>query len=138
MKGSGSAVPKSVDEYLAAVPADMRAALQDLRRIIRAAAPKAEEVISYRMPAFRYHGMLVYYAAFQDHCSFFVGSPSVRRKFAAELKSFVAGKGTVHFTPQRPLPAALVTRIVKARVTENESRARAKPRAVKRPSTKSR
>ena len=103
----------------------MRAALQKLRKTIREAAPEAEEVISYHMPAFRHHGMLVYYAAFKDHCSFFMGSASARRRFAEELKLFAAGKGTVHFTPQRPLPTALVRRIVKARVAENEARARA-------------
>lgn len=134
MKSERSSAPKSVDEYLAKVPADMRAALQELRKTIQAAAPEAEEVISYQMPAFRHHGMLVYYAAFSDHCSFFVGSPAVRRKFAAELKPFAAGKGTVHFTPQRPLPAGLVKRIVKARVVENEARTPAKRRTAARTS----
>jgi uncharacterized protein YdhG (YjbR/CyaY superfamily) len=128
-----SAAPKTVDEYLANVPADMRASLQHLRDTIRAAAPEAEEVISYQMPAFRLHGMLVYYAAFSDHCSFFVGSPAARRKFAAELKPFAAGKGTVHFTPERPLPAGLVTRIVKARVSENKARVAAKSGSRSRP-----
>ncbi len=128
MRSERSAAPKTVDEYLAKVPADMRAALERLRRTIKAAAPGAEEVISYRMPAFRHHGMLVYYAAFRDHCSLFVGSPSVRRRFASELKPFAAGKGTFRFTPQRPLPAALVKRIVKARVAENEAHASAKRR----------
>lgn len=130
--------PRTADEYLRTVPAEMRGALERLRATIRAAAPEAEEVISYRIPAFRYHGMLVYYAAFDDHCSFFVGSPTVRRSFAAELKPFAAGKGTVHFTPDRPLPAGLVTRIVKARVAENEARARAKERAAAHASKKRR
>lgn len=119
----------AVDAYLAKVPPEMRDALQDLRRTIRAAAPKAEEIISYRMPAFRYLGNLVYYAAFADHCSLFIGSVVTQRKFAAELRPFAAGKGTVHFTPDRPLPAALVTRVVKARVAENEARARVKEHA---------
>lgn len=117
---------KAVDAYLAKVPPDMREALQKLRKTIQAAAPKAKEVISYQMPAFRDHGNLVYYAAFRDHCSLFIGSVVTQRKFAAELKSFEAGKGTVHFTPERPLPSALVTRIVKERVAENEARARVK------------
>jgi uncharacterized protein YdhG (YjbR/CyaY superfamily) len=104
----------------------MRTALQDLRETIREAAPDAEEVISYKIPAFRLHGMLVYYAAFKDHCSFFVGSTRVRRMFAAELKPFAAGKGTFQFTPARPLPAPLVKRIVKERIAENESRAPSK------------
>ena len=114
--------PKTVDEYLARVPSKFRATLQRLRTTIKAAAPGAEEVISYRMPAFRQNGMLVYFAAFEDHCSLFVGSPKVRRQFSAELKPFMRGKGTVHFNPDRPLPAGLVTRIVKARVTENAAR----------------
>lgn len=105
----------------------MRAALQKLRKTIKAAAPEAEEVISYNMPAFRHQGILVYYAAFKDHCSLFVGSAAAHKKFAVELKPFAGGKGTVHFTPERPLPAALVTRIVKARVAENEARALTKP-----------
>jgi len=121
MKASPSAAPKTHDEYLAGVPSDMRAALQALRETIRSAAPDADEVISYRMPAFRHHGILVYYAAFRDHCSLFVGG-EVRGKFAADLEPFPGGKGTVQFTPRRPLPAALVKRIVKARVAENESR----------------
>jgi uncharacterized protein YdhG (YjbR/CyaY superfamily) len=112
--------PKDVDEYLSWLRPEYREALQNLRDTIRAAAPKATEVISYKIPAFRYQGMLVYYAAFENHLSFFVGSPSARRKFAPELKEFAAGKGTVHFTPDHPLPTELVERIVKERVAENE------------------
>ncbi len=123
---------EAVDAYLAAVPLELRRALQDLRRTIRAAAPKAEEIISYRMPAFRYQGNLVYYAAFRDHGSLFIGSVVTQGKFATELKSFAAGKGTVHFTPEHPLPAALVTRIVKARVAENEARMRVREHAAAR------
>ena len=114
--------PKTVDEYMARVPPKFRTALQRLRKTIKAAAPDAEEVISYQMPAFRQDGMLVYYAAFKDHCSLFVASDQVRRQFAAELKPFETGKGTLRFTPERPLPADLVTRIVKARVAENAAR----------------
>lgn len=116
----------TVDEYLARVPAEMRAALEGLREAIRSAAPEAEEVISYQIPAFRQNGILVYYAAFRDHCSFFVGSLAVRRRFAAELKPFASGKGTLRFTPQKPIPRALVRRIVKARIAENAARAKAK------------
>lgn len=133
---NGQGAPKTVDEYLANLPTDTRAALQKLRRIIKSAAPGAEEVISYQMPAVRYHGNLVYYAAFSDHCSFFVGSPAVRERFAEELKSFAAGRGTVHFTPERPLPTELVRRIVKARVAENEARAKGKTRRAATPSKK--
>lgn len=117
-----TAAPKTVDEYLERVPPEFRATLQRLRRTIKAAAPDAEEVISYRMPAFRQNGMLVYFAAFADHCSLFVGSATVRRRFSTELKPFMTGKGTLQFTPDRPLPARLVARIVKARVAENTGR----------------
>lgn len=122
----------AVDAYLAEAPEPMRKALESLRKTIRAAAPDAEEVISYQMPAFRHRGNLVYYAAFSDHCSLFIGSVVTQRKFAAELRPFAAGKGTVHFTPDQPLPAALVTRIVKARVAENEARTRVKEHAASR------
>lgn len=122
MRSRNAPAPKTVDEYLARVPPEFRTALQRLRKTIKAAAPDADEVMSYQMPAFRQSGMLVYFAAFKDHCSFFVGSAAVRRQFSTELKSFKAGKGTLHFTPDRPLPADLVIRIVKARVAENEAR----------------
>lgn len=137
MKGQPGAIPKTHDEYLASVPGDMRAALQTLRKAIRAAAPDAEEVISYQMPAFRRHGILVYYAAFRDHCSLFVGGEA-RAKFARELKAYAGGKGTIQFTPQRPLPASLVRRIVKARVAENEARAAAKHAKGARPRRRAR
>jgi len=122
MRGRRSAVPETVDKYLAGVPSDRRAALQELRKTIRSVAPDADEVISYHMPAFRHHGILVYYAAFEHHCSLFIASPTVQRRFAGELKPYARGKGTVHFAPDRPLPAALVRRIVTARVAENEGR----------------
>ena len=112
----------AVDAYLRKLPPRFRATLEALRKTIRAAAPDAEEVLSYGMPAFRQDGILLYYAAFKDHCSLFPGSATVRRRFAAELKPFLGGKGTVRFTPDRPLPARLVTRIVKARVAENAAR----------------
>ncbi len=123
MKKEGTATAKTVDKYLAAIPRDKRAALKNLRRIIRSAAPDAEELISYGMPAFRQHGMIVYYAAFKDHCSLFIGGPATKTKFAEELRPFLTGKGTVHFTPEKPLPEDLVRRIVKARLEENEARA---------------
>lgn len=78
--------PKSVDDYLVALPDDARAALGRLRKTIKAAAPKATEVISYQIPAFRYHGLLVGFAAFRDHCSFYPMSPEVMRAHADQLK----------------------------------------------------
>ena len=122
MRPERSPTPKTVDEYMARVPPKLRAPLQRLRKTIKAAAPDAEEVISYQMPAFRQDGMLVYYAAFKDHCSFFVAGAGVRRQFSAELKPFETGKGTLQFTPDQPLPDELVTRIVKVRVVENAAR----------------
>ena len=132
MRSRSRASSTPIDEYFARVPTDMRRALMDLRRTIRSAAPDAEEVISYGMPAFRQHRVLVYYAAFKDHCSFFPGSATVRRKFSRELKRFEGGKGTFRFTPQQPIPPDLVKRIVKMRVAENESRATERRRAAKR------
>lgn len=122
VRGPPAGTPKTVDEYLARVPPKFRPALERLRKTIRAAAPDAEEYIGYGMPAFRQEGYLVYYAAFKDHCSLFVASDTVRRQFSAELKPFERGKGTLHFTPERPIPARLVTRIVKARLAENAAR----------------
>jgi uncharacterized protein YdhG (YjbR/CyaY superfamily) len=122
MQPPRTTAPTTVDEYLARVPPKFRKLLQQLRTTIKAAAPDAQEYISYQMPAFRQNGYLVYYAAFKDHCSLFVGSTNVRRTLAAELKPFDAGKGTLHFTPDKPLPASLVRRIVKARLAENAAR----------------
>lgn len=115
--------PVAVDRYLARVPPPLRAVLTTLRRRIRAAAPDATEEIAYGMPAFRLHGPLVYYGAFADHASLFVASPGVRARFVKELAAFRAGKATVHFTPEHPLPAALVRRLIRARVAENLARA---------------
>ncbi len=134
MDRSRGAGREGVEAYLAKVPPRHRAALEDLRATIKEAAPDAEEVVSYQMPAFRHHGALVYYAAFRDHCSLFIGSVTTQRKFAAELRPFVAGKGTVHFTPDHPLPRDLVRRIVRARVAENEDHEAAKrPKPASRP-----
>lgn len=113
---------RAVDEYLARVPPKFRKELVRLRKLIRAAAPQAEEVISYRMPAFRQHGLLVYYAAFRDHLSFFVGSAAAQQKFRRAVAPFETGKGTLQFTPLHPLPANLVTRLVRARLRENAAR----------------
>jgi uncharacterized protein YdhG (YjbR/CyaY superfamily) len=114
----------SVDDYLAALPKDVRAALAKLRRTIRAAAPMATEVISYRIPAYKHHGLLVGFAALPGHCTFHVMSPPVMRAHAAAVKGYEVGKGSIRFAPDEPLPTALITRLVKARIAENEKRAR--------------
>jgi uncharacterized protein YdhG (YjbR/CyaY superfamily) len=128
--------PKTVNEYLARVPTEQRAALQRLRTIITAAAPKATEYIGYGMPMYKHEGMLVSFAAFKNHLSFFVMSLALIRRFATELAKYDPGKGTIHFRPDKPLPKTLVTKLVKARIAENEARRRA--RDMKRDAAKSR
>lgn len=113
---------KDIDGYLETLPEEVRVTLEKLRKTIKAAAPKAEEAISYQMPCFKYLGPLVFFAAFKDHCSLFPGSKSVIETFKDELKSYHASGGTIHFSVQNPLPATLVRKIVKARVAENEAR----------------
>jgi len=133
---------KDIDEYLSALPDNVRALLQKLRTTIKSVAPQAEEVISYAMPAFRYHGMLVYFSAFKNHCSFFPANSSLIAKMEKELKPYKTAKGTVQFTVDRPLPDALVKKIVKARMQENIERENVKklmkgvPKKSKKLSTK--
>jgi uncharacterized protein YdhG (YjbR/CyaY superfamily) len=117
---------KSVDEYLARVPPKQRAALKALRKTIRSAAPEAEEGISYQIPTFKQDGMLVSFAAFETHCSFFPGSHAHWPQFAKEMKPFKSGKGTLQFSPERPIPASLVRKIVKVRLADNQARAAAR------------
>ena len=119
-----SPVAASVEEFLATVPPEKRAALEDLREVIRGAAPGATELINYGVPMVRLNGKnLVSYAAAKDHCSFYVQSPAVMEAHAAELAGFKTSKGTVNFTPDKPIPPELVTMLVKARIAENEAAA---------------
>ena len=113
---------KTVDAYLAALPEEARATLEKIRKAIKAAAPKATEVISYQIPMYKQHGMLVGFAAFKDHCSFFPGAKPVAT-YKDELKAYETSKGTIRFPIGKPLPTALVKRLVKARIAENEKRA---------------
>jgi uncharacterized protein YdhG (YjbR/CyaY superfamily) len=116
--------PKTVNAYLATLSADKRSALQKLRRAIHAAAPGAEECISYQIPAFRFEGrMLVWFAAASEHCSFFPGAHPIA-VHKRELARYRTSKGTVRFPPDKPLPAALVRKLVKARLAERKARAR--------------
>jgi uncharacterized protein YdhG (YjbR/CyaY superfamily) len=108
-----------VDRYLAAVGDAQRAALEKLRETIRAAAPEAEECISYGVPAFRQNGPLVGYGATAKHCAFYLMSGSTVAAHEEELRGYATSKGTIRFSPDRPLPEALVTRLVRARVAEN-------------------
>lgn len=112
----------AIDAYLAGLPADQRDALQKLRTTIKAAAPAAEEAWSYGMPAFRQNGGLVCYSAFKNHCSFFPMNAGLVASLASDLTRWETSKGTIKFTPDKPLPASLVKKIVKARVTENAER----------------
>ena len=114
--------PKTVDEYLARVPEPARATLQKTRATIRSLVPpETTEAISYRIPAFKYKGMLLWYAAFSDHCSLFPGA-SIIAAFRDELKGYTTSKGTIHFPVDKPLPAALLKKLVKAKVAENDRR----------------
>ena len=117
--------PKDIDEYLAAVPEPARGTLSRVRVVIRSAVPaEATETISYGMPAFRYKGGLVAFGAFSKHCSFFPMSLAVMAAFKNELKAFDTDKGTIRFSLDKPLPAALVKKLVKARIAQNELKKR--------------
>lgn len=111
--------PTTIDEYLATLRADQRAALEKLRKAIRAAAPKAEECISYQLPAFRQNGMLVGFGATAKHCAFYLMSASTVEAHQDELKDYDTSKGTIRFPAEKPLPAALVRKLVRARIAEN-------------------
>jgi uncharacterized protein YdhG (YjbR/CyaY superfamily) len=110
---------KNIDDYLAYQPEKVREALENLRQIIRETAPEAEEVISYGIPAYKYHGMLVYFAAYKKHCSLFGGNSSLTEEMKEELKTYKTSKGTIQFTIEKPLPDELVRYIVKFRMQQN-------------------
>ena len=125
--GSGAkrkGAPKTVAEYLARVPEPVRGTLKKTRAMILSVAPReATEVISYGIPMVKYNGALVWFAAFSDHCSLFP-TAAVIAKFKNELKGYKTSKGTIHFPIDKPLPAALLKKIVKARVAQVESKKR--------------
>ena len=114
-----SGKPESTDAYLAALSPDKRSALEALRKSIKAAAPKAEECISYQLCAFRQNGMLVAFGATAKHCAFYLMSGTTVEAHENELKAYHTSKGTIRFQPNKPLPAALVRKLVKARMAEN-------------------
>jgi uncharacterized protein YdhG (YjbR/CyaY superfamily) len=114
---------KTVDEYIAKFPKEVRDVLEELRRVIREAAPEAEEAISYGMPAFKLHGRsLVFFAAWKNHVGFYPGGPSAIEAFKKELSLFKHAKGSIQFPLDKPIPFNLVKKIVKFRVKENESK----------------
>lgn len=115
MAANPKSTSKEVEEYLSRLPEDQRAALEKLRQTIWTTSPDAVEVISYQVPTFKYRDrMLVSYAAFKEHCSFFPGAEAIET-YKNDLKSFTTSKGTVRFTPDRPLSAALIKKLVKTR-----------------------
>ncbi len=123
-KSKSTVAPRSVDEYLAGIPEPARSTLGKIRTAIRSAAPReAVETISYRIPAIKYKGVLVWYAAFARHCSLFP-TASIVEAFKHELGDFQVSKGTIQFPTDKPLPTELVKRLVKARVAQIEGKKR--------------
>src|SRR5262249_13121693 len=119
--------PGTIDRYLANVKLHHRETLQKLKQTIQIAAPKAEECISYGIPAFRLNGRsLVFFGAWRSHCAFYPGSAATLKNFRNELKNFQTSKGTIRFSPDKPLPVALVKKLVKMRIAENNNRANKK------------
>ncbi|MFH6602530.1 iron chaperone [Maribacter algicola] len=123
----GKIIHTHVDEYIASFPEDVRQVLKDIRATIRKSAPDAEETISYGMPAFKYHGMLVYFAAYEKHIGFYA-TPSGHKKFEKELSKYKQGKGSVQFPLNAPIPLGLISEIVKFRANENKTKALLKTR----------
>src|SRR5664279_1832535 len=120
----GKAASKTVEEYLAGVPEPARTTLSKIRAVIRSAVPaEATEVISYGVPTFKYNGPVIWYAAFSNHCSLFP-TAAVIEKFKDELKNYRTSKGTIQFPVDKPLPAYMVKKMVKARLAEIENKAK--------------
>ena len=116
---------KTIDEYIAGFPPDVQKILEKIRLTIRKAAPKAEEAISYGIPAFKLNGNLVFFAAYKNHIGVYP-APRGNEKFKKELSAYEGGKGTVRFPLDKPIPFGLISRIVRFRVKRNLERAEAK------------
>jgi len=116
---------KTVDEYIAAAPKHTKSLLKEMRKIIKQTAPQAEEAISYNIPAFKFHGGLVWYAAYEEHIGFYPGA-SPTKLFKDDLVKYKTSKGGIQFPVEKEIPVALVKKIVKFRVKENLERAKAK------------
>ena len=115
--------PKTVEQYLSAVPEPARSTLKKVRATIRSAVPRdTTELISYGIPMFKYKGLLIGYAAFTNHCSLFPMGSSLLKKFARDLDRYSLSKGTIRFPVDKPLPAALLKKFAKARVAQNEEK----------------
>jgi uncharacterized protein YdhG (YjbR/CyaY superfamily) len=113
---------KTMDDYIALQSEKNQIALEHIRDIVRRLAPQAEECISYQIPMFKYKGMLVGFAAFQNHCSFVAGNGSTIEQFKDELTEYTFAKSVIHFTPERPLSDDFIERFVRTRVRENEAK----------------
>jgi len=112
---------RTVDEFIIQQPVSIRERLEKLRTIIKKAAPKSEELISYQMPAYKQNGILVYFGAFKNHIGFFPTASGIEA-FRHELTDYKTSKGTIQFPNDKPIPIDLITKIVKFRVKENEQR----------------
>jgi uncharacterized protein YdhG (YjbR/CyaY superfamily) len=135
MRGT-TGTPSGIDEYISAASPEARPILKEIRRVVRAAAPAAEEVISYRMPAFRQDGILIYFAAFRNHIGVFPpvsGDPKLEKA----LEPYAGPKGNLRFPLDEPIPYPLIRRIVLLRVKQNGSRPGAKTTKPKRTAAKS-
>ena len=120
----------TVNEYIATFPKEVQQLLNQLRKTIKAAAPKADEVISYAMPGYKYYGMLVYFAGYKNHIGFY-GTPTAHESFKKELAIYKSGKGSVQFPLDKPLPVKLITKIIKFRVQQNIEKEKLKKIKVK-------
>ena len=125
MRRMGRLAVRSIDEYIARFPLDVRKALERLRTTIRSAAPEAKETIKYGMPTFTLDGNLVYFAAYKAHIGFYPGASAIR-KFKHALRAYDCAKGTVRFPMGTSIPVGSVTRMTKFRVKENRERAQAR------------
>jgi uncharacterized protein YdhG (YjbR/CyaY superfamily) len=127
---TGQSQPRDIDEYIALFPPDVQAILQKIRTIIHAAAPEAQEAISYAMPTFKQHGNLVHFAAFKKHIGFYP-TPSGTEHFQEQIAGYKAAKGSIQFPLDQPMPYDLIGEIVRFRVQENKAASDAKAKAVK-------
>jgi uncharacterized protein YdhG (YjbR/CyaY superfamily) len=114
----------TVDEYVASIPEPGRSTFEALRRLVHAAAPEAEEIVSYGVCGYRQHGMLVYIGAAKKHVALYAIGANLREQYAGELAPYVSGDSTIRFSLNQPLPETLITKLVKARVAENAAKAK--------------
>jgi len=117
---------KTIDEYFSTLSFEKKVILEELRATIKSAAPQIEELISYNMPAFRFHGMLVYYMAYKNHIGFYPGNKAVNEIFRNELKAYKTSKGTIQLPLDKPIPKRLIKNIIKFRIKENLAKVKTK------------